>query len=783
MEAPFLSAACPPDVLRALRTEHRKIVDLGYEVEAPRLDGAGASRGAVVGYVTRVVDSLKPQSRSNELVYVACGKLVHLRIRAREVPIGTWMDSPALALLPAVSAYLRSNVCFLATIASEFQQCAYERLCNLGLQSALKYEEMYLARLEYGRMESLAQFFMRMAAAATQWTTPEMAEALGCDPAIPNLVFYRYFKTLSTQLIIPATPMMLFGGRAAGPTASCYLLNPEFTNSTDAVRGITSEVASILLKRGGIGMSLQSFNKRPSDACRRGIMGVLKLLDSMVMSINSDSERPTGVCIYIEPWHCDTRAVLNMRGMLAADDNSRCDNLFSCLWVPDLFMDRYIAYANGDVNVRWTLFDEQASHLAKLHGDDFAREYCRLEGLGLGVDSIPIQDIAFSIVRSIIMTGSPFIMFKDACNRHYHMDTANNAICGSNLCTEIIQHADRHRNGVCNLASVNLARCADREDGAGPVAFNFERLEDAVSVAAVFVSAMMLSSQYPTENSGRGVAETRSLGIGIQGLHTLFLEMGLDMVSPAAVALNRDISERMLLAAMSTSNRLCVLGAPPFPGFRESKFARGEMPFDAYGDVATLCTPRWDALRRSVVSYGLYHAQFIALMPTVSSSQVTECSEGFSPVFTNMFSKVTGDGELLRPNVHLLRALREAFPREQDRLAAVASLERAQWSVSSLGPLPDDHPLAKFKTAFEYDQEALIDMCADRAPFVDQSQSLSWYVTEPPTGRISASTIMRLLVHAYKKGLKTGLYYCKIRKATNNGVFAGGDLVCSSCQL
>ncbi|RXF20872.1 hypothetical protein EG863_15335, partial [Enterococcus faecalis] len=163
----------------------------------------------------------------------------------------------------------------------------------------------------------------------------------------------------------------------------------------------------------------------------RGIMAVLKALDSMTAAINSDSERPTGVCVYVEPWHADVRAVLNMRGMLAADESLRCDNIFSCLWTPDLFFQRYQRHLDGERAVKWTLFDDRASHLTSLHGPDFAREYERLERAGLGVESLPIQDMAFLIVRSAVMTGSPFLMMKDACNRHFHTDTRGAALATS----------------------------------------------------------------------------------------------------------------------------------------------------------------------------------------------------------------------------------------------------------------------------------------------------------------------------------------------------------------
>ncbi|APO15876.1 ribonucleotide reductase subunit [Bubaline alphaherpesvirus 1] len=782
----FMRTACPADAAEQLEAEHAGWAQLGCgAVPPPPAAASRPSRAAVAAYVGEVVDRMKAQSRVDERVYVKCGQLVHLRVRARGVPLDAWLASAELALVPEVAERVRANRAFVEVSLRYFELTEYAALCALGLQSALKYEEMYLAKLEGGALESMGQFFARIAATAATWTMrePAFGRALVGEGATWCAVFNAYLTALYRQLVVPATPIMLFAGRARGSLASCYLLNPRVTSSTEAVEAITTEVARILLNRGGIGISFQSFNRPASRDCKRGIMGALKLLDSMAMAINSDSERPTGICVYVEPWHCDVRAVLNMRGLLARDESTRCDNLFSCLWVPDLLFDRYLAYLEGREGVVWTLFDDRASHLSRLHGPAFAAEYERLEREGLGVEAVPVQDLAFLVVRSIVMTGSPFVMFKDACNRHYHMDTAGDALTGSNLCTEIVQRADPDAHGVCNLASVNLPRCVREAEG-GALAFDFAALSTAAATAAIFVNAMMLGGQYPTERAARGVARHRSLGIGFQGLHTLLLELGMDMLSPAARRLNVEIAERLLLAVMATSATLCEYGCAPFEDFARSKFARGLMPFDGYEGVVLSLPRAWARLREKVARHGLYNAQFVALMPTVSSSQVTEGSEGFSPVFTNMFSKVTMSGELLRPNLPLMRALRKHFTREASRLGAVRALDREQWSVAAaLGDLAPGHPLAKFKTAFEYDQERLIDLCADRAPFVDQSQSMSLFVTEPMDGKVPASQIMNLLVYAYKKGLKTGLYYCKIRKATNNGVFTGGDLVCSGCHL
>nr|WNB50096.1 ribonucleotide reductase subunit 1 [Human alphaherpesvirus 3] len=736
-------------------------------------------------YISTIVSKLKAVTRQDERVYRCCGELIHCRINLRSVSMETWLTSPILCLTPRVRQAIEGRRDEIRrAILEPFLKDQYPALATLGLQSALKYEDFYLTKLEEGKLESLCQLFLRLAATVTT----EIVNLPKIATLIPGIndgytwtdVCRVFFTALACQKIVPATPVMMFLGRETGATASCYLMDPESITVGRAVRAITGDVGTVLQSRGGVGISLQSLNLIPTENQTKGLLAVLKLLDCMVMAINSDCERPTGVCVYIEPWHVDLQTVLATRGMLVRDEIFRCDNIFCCLWTPDLFFERYLSYLKGASNVQWTLFDNRADILRTLHGEAFTSTYLRLEREGLGVSSVPIQDIAFTIIRSAAVTGSPFLMFKDACNRNYHMNTQGNAITGSNLCTEIVQKADAHQHGVCNLASINLTTCLSK----GPVSFNLNDLQLTARTTVIFLNGVLAAGNFPCKKSCKGVKNNRSLGIGIQGLHTTCLRLGFDLTSQPARRLNVQIAELMLYETMKTSMEMCKIGGlAPFKGFTESKYAKGWLHQDGFSTISYLDLP-WCTLRDDICAYGLYNSQFLALMPTVSSAQVTECSEGFSPIYNNMFSKVTTSGELLRPNLDLMDELRDMYSCEEKRLEVINILEKNQWSViRSFGCLSNSHPLLKYKTAFEYEQEDLVDMCAERAPFIDQSQSMTLFIEERPDGTIPASKIMNLLIRAYKAGLKTGMYYCKIRKATNSGLFAGGELTCTSCAL
>ncbi|AFR32480.1 ribonucleotide reductase subunit 1 [Leporid alphaherpesvirus 4] len=726
-------------------------------------------------YATLLINKFKPLVRRSDAVYEALGALVHIRIRVREASFEEWMQSSQVSMDPQLVVMLRNHERPILAFLRGIVESSHYKVASRGLQSALKYEEFYLKPFSPDRRESVLQLYTRIAGHLACRSESMCRVALGKNGTWMEM-FQYFFEHLHSHTIVPSTPAMLNLGTTNCYTASCYLLNPQTSTVKSSLSAITGNVSTILSHNGGIGLCMQDLND--AQANQISTIPVLKALDSLVAAHNKNSRRPTGVCVYIEPWHSDIRALLRTRGVLAGEEAQRCDNIFSAMWMPDLFFKRLIRYLDGDKDVVWTLFDgETGGDLSRLHGDAFEKRYESLEKQGLG-ERVPIQDIAYAIVRSAAIAGSPFIMFKDAVNRHYIYDTQGSAISCSNLCTEIVHPADQSMSGVCNLGSVNLAQCV--LDGA----FSFALLRSAVRACVLMVNIMIDTTSMPTVRCRRGQNRLRSMGIGMQGLHTACLMLGLDMVSEDFRRLNRLIAEVMLLSAMQTSNALCIHGAPTFRDFPKSMYSKGVFHWERFPDARPAFPGEWELLRRSIKRYGLRNSQFVALMPTVTSSQVSDVSESFAPMFTNMFSKVTKDGEMLRPNILLMRELRRVFGTPLPH-AILDALDKNQWSVVKALPcLSPDSPLARFKTAFDYSQEDLIDLCADRAPYVDHSQSMTLYVTERADGTLPASVITRLLVHAYKRGLKTGMYYCKVRKATNSGVFGGDDsLVCSACVL
>ncbi|QFU14576.1 ribonucleotide reductase subunit 1 [Psittacid alphaherpesvirus 5] len=760
-----------------------RIIQRGYDIieigQSSSFDKI--TRENVIDRVSLIVNKLKASVKYDVNLYRLLSELVHLRIRARGVSFAQWLEEGDLN--EDCKAFIVAYSSTVVEMHEWFMTEEYKRFSRIGLQSAQKYEAFYLSKLGNGNIETMSQFYTRLAAEVTRgiMKTPPFMAAMGngTTPREVCSVYVEFYKVLARQELVPSTPTMLFFGKNTSVCASCFLLAPEIRTTEEALDFLGKEVVPHINSNGGMGISMQRYNMESQAS----LIHILKAMDSMIQAANNVSDRPTSACIYIEPWHREINKLLTIRGNMAASEETRCDNIFTALWVPDLFFKRYLA----DPEATWTLFGTHGEHLSDLYGDEFETEYCRLEEAGMGVDTVTVRDLMFRIVRSALITGTPFIMMKDACNRHYFADMRGRALKCSNLCTEIIHRADGEMNGVCNLMCVNLAALTVSGGNAlKPAIFDYAKFRRTARLAAIFVNVMIQEGWFPTARTAYGNKQLRSMGIGLQGLHTSCLMQHMMLTDNRGLAFSTRTTELLALEAMNVSCQLCELGMPPFDGFENSYYANGSLHMDSWPNARPKYASEWDALRQRIVKCGLYNCQFVAMMPTVSSSQITEVSEGVSPLFGNLFSKISLSGEEIRPHTFLMDTVEALFPEKEDRLKALRNLDKSAWSIRTVfGELPRDHPLAKFEIAFEMSQAKLMHLCAERAPYVDHSQSLTLYVTEDANGSISASSVVELLLLAYKYGLKTAMYYCKVRKVTNNGIFTGAcgnDIVCTVCQ-
>jgi ribonucleoside-diphosphate reductase alpha chain len=453
-------------------------------------------------------------------------------------------------------------------------------------------------------------------------------------------------------------------------------------------------------------------------------------------------KRKGAFAIYLEPWHADVYDFIELRKNHGKEE-LRARDLFLALWVPDLFMKRV------EENSVWSLFSpDEAPGLADCHGSAFEELYIRYEREGRARRAVSAQELWFAILDAQIETGTPYLLYKDAANRksnQQHLGT----IKSSNLCTEIIEYTSPDEVAVCNLASLALPRFV-RDS-----IFDHQKLFEVTYQVTVNLNRIIDHNYYPVPEAQRSNLRHRPIGIGVQGLADTFIRLRLPFESDAARQLNRDIFETIYFAAMSASRDLAKQEGP-YETFQGSPLSEGRFQFDLWGVKPDSGRWDWEQLRSEVKQYGVRNSLLVAPMPTASTSQILGNNECFEPYTSNMYTRRVLSGEFIIVNKHLLRDLIELGlwnNRMKDRIIS------ANGSVQDISEIPADIR-ELYKTVWEIKMRSVIDMAADRGAYICQSQSLNLFVNAPTPAKLTS-----MHFYAWKKGLKTGMYYLRTQAA------------------
>jgi ribonucleoside-diphosphate reductase alpha chain len=598
--------------------------------------------------------------------------------------------------------------------------------------------DRYLLRHPKSRLvlETPQQFFMRIACALSQ----TVAEALD---------LYRLFSTLE---YLPSSPTLFNAGTRHEQLSSCFLLD----SPADHLAGIYQRYtdAAMLSKfSGGIGLAYHRVRSRGSliestNGHSNGIVPWLKTLDASVAAVNQGGKRKGACCVYLEPWHADVEEFLSLRDN-TGDEASRTHNLNLASWIPDLFMKR--VEADGD----WSLFDPKVvPALPDLFGDAFERAYAEAEAAGLAAKTVKARELYARMMRTLAQTGNGWMTFKDKSNRACNQTALpGRAVHLSNLCTEIIEVTSGDETAVCNLGSINLGRHLRRTDD-GAVVFDFDKLARTVRTAVRQLDQVIDLNFYPIPTTQTSNLRWRPVGLGVMGLQDVFFQMRLPFDAPEARQLSRQIAEAIYFHALTASADLAVEKGK-HPSFGETRAARGELQFEAWG-VTPPDAARWDALRARVREVGLRNSLLVAIAPTATIASIAGCYECIEPQVSNLFKRETLSGDFMQVNRYLVAELKALGLWNE---AMRSRLKLAEGSIQSLTDLPED-VRAIYRTAWEIPMRSLIDMAAERGAFIDQSQSLNLFIESPNIGQLSS-----MYFHAWKQGLKT-TYYLRSRPAT-----------------
>ncbi len=585
-------------------------------------------------------------------------------------------------------------------------------------------------------LETPQQFFMRIACALSQ-TVPEALEL---------------YRLLSTLEYLPSSPTLFNAGTRHEQLSSCFLLDsPE--DHLEHIYQRYTDVAMLSKFSGGIGLAYHRVRSRGSliestNGHSNGIVPWLKTLDASVAAVNQGGKRKGACCVYLEPWHADIEAFLELRDN-TGDEASRTHNLNLANWVPDLFMRR--VEADGP----WSLFDPKGvPDLPDLYGEAFEQRYEAAEAQGLAAKTVKARELYARMMRTLAQTGNGWMTFKDKSNRACNQTAlAGRVVHLSNLCTEILEVTSAGETAVCNLGSINLARhTATGADGS--VAFDFEKLARTVRSAVRQLDHVIDLNFYPIPAARASNLRWRPVGLGLMGLQDVFFQMRLPFDSTQARELSRRISEEIYFHALSASADLAAEKGR-HPAFDETRAARGELQFEAWG-VTPEDAERWALLRAHIARHGLRNSLLCAIAPTATIASIAGCYECIEPQVSNLFKRETLSGDFLQVNRYLVAELK-ALGLWSEPMRT--QLKLAEGSVQGLEALPQELR-AIYRTAWEIPMRSLIDMAADRGAFIDQSQSLNLFIESPNIGQLSS-----MYFYAWKKGLKT-TYYLRSRPAT-----------------
>ncbi len=555
------------------------------------------------------------------------------------------------------------------------------------------------------------------------------------------------YHLMSEKWFTHATPTLFNAGSPKPQMSSCFLLTMK-EDSIDGIYDTLKQTAKISQSAGGIGLAIHNIRATGSyiggtNGTSNGIIPMLRVYNDTARYVDQGGGKRKGAfAIYLEPWHADIIGFLDLRKNHGKEE-MRARDLFFALWIADLFMKR--VEANGE----WSLFcPNEAPGLSDCWGAEFEELYCKYEVEGRARKTIKAQDLWFAILESQIETGTPYMLYKDAANSKSNQQNLG-TIKSSNLCTEIMEYTSPDEVAVCNLASLALPKFVI--DGK----FDHQKLFDVTYQVTKNLNKVIDHNFYPVEEARNSNTKHRPIGIGVQGLADVFILLRLPFESDLAKMLNKNIFETIYFAAMTASKDLAkVAGA--YESFAGSPVSKGIFQFDMWGVTPS---DRWDwaALKSEVKEFGIRNSLLLAPMPTASTSQIFGNNECFEPYTSNIYSRRVLSGEFIIVNKHLLKDLIQLGLWNNSMKNKIIA---ANGSIQQIEEIPADIK-ELYKTVWEIKQRNIIDMSADRGAYICQSQSLNLFVDNP-----TASKLTSMHFHAWRKGLKTGMYYLRSQAAT-----------------
>jgi ribonucleoside-diphosphate reductase alpha chain len=600
-------------------------------------------------------------------------------------------------------------------------------------------EKSYLLKLEGQIAERPQHMLMRVAVGIHGTDLPAAIETY-------NLLSERWFTH--------ATPTLFNAGTPKPQMSSCFLL----TTQDDSIEGIydtLKQTAKISQSAGGIGLSIHNIRATGSyikgtNGTSNGIIPMLRVFNDTARYVDQGGGKRKGsFAIYLEPWHADVFEFLELKKNHGKEE-MRARDLFYALWIPDLFMKRV------ESNEEWSLFcPHECPGLADTHGEAFEALYHSYEVAGKARQVVKAQELWFKILESQTETGTPYMLFKDHANNKSNQKNLG-TIKSSNLCTEIIEYTSKDEVAVCNLASLALPKYV-RANEQGVMEFDHTRLYEVTKTATKNLNKIIDVNYYPVPEARNSNLRHRPIGLGVQGLADVFIMLRMPFESEEAQQLNKDIFETIYYASMEASMELAIKEGP-YSTWEGSPISKGIFQFDMWNVTPSSGRWNWDEMREKVVTHGVRNSLLVAPMPTASTSQILGNNECFEPYTSNIYARRVLSGEFAVVNKHLLKDLIKLGLWNESMKNKLIS---ANGSVQNIPEIPQNLK-DLYKTVWEIKQKTILEMAADRGAYICQSQSLNIHIQDVNFGKLTS-----MHFHAWKLGLKTGMYYLRTKAAAD----------------
>jgi ribonucleoside-diphosphate reductase alpha chain len=556
------------------------------------------------------------------------------------------------------------------------------------------------------------------------------------------------YNLLSERWFTHATPTLFNAGTPKPQMSSCFIVSMK-DDSIDGIYDTLKQTAKISQSAGGIGINIHNIRATGSyikgtNGTSNGIVPMLRVFNDTARYVDQGGGKRKGsFAVYLEPWHADIYDFLDLKKNTGKEEN-RARDLFYSMWIPDLFMQKV------EADEDWALFCPNESRgLADVYGDEFNKLYKKYLKEGKARKIVKARDVWGKILESQIETGTPYMMFKDAANEKSNQKNLG-TIKSSNLCTEIIEYSAPDETAVCNLASIALPKFVENEK------FNHKKLYEITKTITRNLNKVIDLNYYPVEEARKSNMRHRPVGIGVQGLADVFILMRFPFESKEAIQLNKDISETIYYAALEASNEMAIEEGS-YETFEGSPASKGILQFDMWNVTPESGRYDWNNLKERIKKDGLRNSLLVAPMPTASTSQILGNNEAIEPYTSNIYNRRVLSGEFTVVNKHLLKDLiKLGLWNDEMKNQMIAN----NGSIQAINGIPDDIK-ELYKTVWEISQRKIIDMAADRGAYVCQSQSLNIHMENPNYAKLTS-----MHFHAWKKGLKTGMYYLRTKAAT-----------------